>query len=348
MSGADADKDLRSVESGRRFPVLLSGARAALLIALLGTALHAFQTIDPFYLRLFEDGEAAFVAGDHAKAVKDLEVAVFGLSADRLRSARSCVYLALSHSSLKNTEKSRHLLRRAVGLIGKDDPGSIGLAGEALNAYERLIENLPAGPDAQPEEAAPPVWEKSRVTTLPPITKPAVDPAQVKKLEGRLGAEPDNNALSLRLGGPLLRPEQPPQGREAHAGPPQEGPRRDHGDLSSLAGSVLPKGPQEGPRRVPQGHRSRLGRKDHEGHRPPLDRIYHAVPECFGAEKKPRFLSELSRPQRPPDRAQAAHRCGGPREGLGPPQGRKQLARRFLDRVEPLIYTEFSPSGTKS
>jgi tetratricopeptide (TPR) repeat protein len=197
MSGAD--KDLRPVESGRKFPFLLSGARAALLIALLGTALPAFQAIDPFYLRLFEDGEAAFVAGDHAKAVRDLEVAVFGLSADRLRSARSCVYLALSHSALKNTEKSRLLLRRAIGLIGKDDPGSIGLAGGALNAYERLLENLSAEPEAQVEEAAPPAWEKSRETALPPMTKPAVDPAQVKKLEDRLGAEPDNDALRLDL-----------------------------------------------------------------------------------------------------------------------------------------------------
>jgi tetratricopeptide (TPR) repeat protein len=176
---------------------LVASALSAILV--LGIGLAAAQGIDPFYLRLFEDGEAAFVAGDHAKAVKDLEVAVFGLSADRIRSARSCVYLALSHSSLKNAEKSREFLRRAVGLIGKDEPASIGLAGGALNAYERLLENLPAAPEAQVDETAPPAWEKSRETAPPTMTKPSVDPAQVKELEGRLGGEPDNDALRLDL-----------------------------------------------------------------------------------------------------------------------------------------------------
>lgn len=175
----------------------LAAALSAILV--LGTGIAAAQAIDPFYVRLFEDGEAAFVAGDHVKAVKDLELAVFGLSADRIRSARSCVYLALSHSSMKNAEKSLEFLRRAVGLIGKDEPASIGLAGGALNAYERLLENLPAAPEAQVEEAAPPAWEKSRETAPPSMINPAVNPAQVKELERRLGKEPDNDALRLDL-----------------------------------------------------------------------------------------------------------------------------------------------------
>ena len=181
----------------------LTVALSAILVLVIGLA--AVQGIDPFYVRLFEDGEAAFVAGDHVKAVKDLELAVFGLSADRIRSARSCVYLALSHSSMKNAEKSLEFLRRAVGLIGKDEPASIGLAGGALNAYERLLENLPAAPEAQVEEAAPPAWEKSRETAPPAITKPTVDPAQVKELERRLGKEPDNDALRLQLGDLYVR-----------------------------------------------------------------------------------------------------------------------------------------------
>jgi len=193
---------VRAITVGK-VPSLLAAALSAILV--LGIGLAAAQAIDPFYLRLFEDGEAAFVAGDHAKAVKDLELAVFGLSADRIRSARSCVYLALSHSSLKNAEKSREFLRRADGLIGKDDPGSIGLAGGALNAYERLLEKLPALPEAQAEGTPPLAWEKSRETVSPPMTRPAVDPAQVKELEGRLGKEPDNDALRVHLGDLYVR-----------------------------------------------------------------------------------------------------------------------------------------------
>lgn len=181
----------------RKVTRLLAAALSAILV--LGIGLAAVQGIDPFYLRLFEDGEAAFVAGDPAKAVKDLELAVFGLSADRIRSARACVYLALSHSSMKNAEKSQEFLGRAIEFIGKDDPGSIGFAGGALNAYERLLENLPVAPEAQVAEAAPPAWKKSREIAPPSMAKPAVDPAQVKELERRLGKEPDNDALRLDL-----------------------------------------------------------------------------------------------------------------------------------------------------
>jgi tetratricopeptide (TPR) repeat protein len=168
------------------------------------------QAIDPFYLRMFEAGEAAFVAGDHAKAVKDLELAVFGLGADRIRSAKACVYLALSHSTLKNPDKSSLFLMRAAGLIGKDSPASIGLAGGALNAYERLLQALPAASETKPGEAAapvwekpvdaaPPVWEKPKEIAPSPVSKPAVEPSQVKELEGRLGPEPDNDVLRLNL-----------------------------------------------------------------------------------------------------------------------------------------------------
>ncbi len=178
-------------------PFLFAVALAALLP--LAADLAAVQAIDPFYLRMFEAGEAAFVAGDHGKAVKDLEVAVFGLSADRVRSAKACVYLAVSHSALKNADKSSQFLRRAAGLIGTNDPAEMGLAAGALSAYERILGALPAAPEAKPKDAAPPVWDKPREIAPPPAAKPAVDPAQVKELEGRLGSEPNNDALRLSL-----------------------------------------------------------------------------------------------------------------------------------------------------
>lgn len=195
--------DLFRAVSGRKTTRYITAALSAVLV--LVTGLGAGQAIDPFYLRLFEDGEAAFVAGDYAKAVKDLDVAVFGLSADRVRSARACVYLALSHSSLKNAEESRQYLRRAAGLIGKDDPSSLGLAGGAQNAYGRLLESLPPAPETPANEAAPPVWEKPRETPPSQVTRPAVDPVRVKELEGRLGKEPDNDALRIQLGDLYIR-----------------------------------------------------------------------------------------------------------------------------------------------
>ena len=61
----------------------------AVLFALffLSARLLSAQAIDPFYLKLFQDGEASFRARNFAEAAKDLEVAVFGLAADQMKAA---------------------------------------------------------------------------------------------------------------------------------------------------------------------------------------------------------------------------------------------------------------------
>lgn len=176
---------------------VVAAALAALIT--LGTGLAASQAIDPFYLRLFEDGEAAFVAGDHAKAVKDLEVAVFGMSTDRVRSAKACVYLALSYNMLKNKDKSLQFLVRAAGLVGKEGPGFLGLDKAAMNGYERLIQDFRIIPGA-PEEQTGVVWEKASVEPPAQKTRPPVDPSRVRELEARLKASPDNPAIRYDLG----------------------------------------------------------------------------------------------------------------------------------------------------
>ena len=173
---------------------------AAVLAALiaLGTGLWASQAIDPFYLRLFEDGEAAFVAGNHAKTVRDLEVALFGLSADRTRAAKACIYLGLSHNTLKNRDKSRQFLVRAAGLVGKEGPEYLGLDMAALNGYERLIEDFRITPGA-PEVQTGVVWENAAAEPPAQKTRPPVDPSRIRELEARLKALPDEPAIRYEL-----------------------------------------------------------------------------------------------------------------------------------------------------
>jgi len=183
------------------------GKRACFLFIIALTAIflpfdaqaQSAQAIDPFYLRMFEDGEAAFVAGDHAKAVKDLEVAVFGLSTDRVRSAKACVYLALSYNTLKNRDKGRLFLVRAVGLVSKEGLESLGLDKAALNSYERLVEDFRITPGA-PEEQTGVVWKNAFVEPPAQKTRPPVDPSRVRELEARLKASPDDPAIRYDLG----------------------------------------------------------------------------------------------------------------------------------------------------
>ena len=184
---------------GKRMMLIRSLAMAILLALFLPSArLLPSQAIDPFYLRLFEDGEAAFVAGDHAKAVKDLEVAVFGLSADRIRAAKACIYLGLSHNALKNRDKSRQFLVRAAGLVRKEGPGSLGLDIASLNGYERLIEDFRITPGA-PEEQTGVVWENTGAEPPAQKTRPPVDPSRIRELETRLKASPDEAAIRYEL-----------------------------------------------------------------------------------------------------------------------------------------------------
>ena len=187
---------MRTITVGK-VPPLLAAALSAILV--LGIGLAAAQAIDPFYLRLFEDGESAFLAQDYAKAVKDLEVAVFGLSADRIRAAKACIYLSLSHNALKNMDLSRLFLARAAGLVGREGPGSLGLDKAAMNGYERLVEDYRITPGT-PEEKTGVVWEKAVAESPVEKIRPPVGPTRIRDLEARLKVSPDDPAIRFELG----------------------------------------------------------------------------------------------------------------------------------------------------
>jgi len=148
---------------------------------------------------LFQDGEAAFRARDYAKAVKDLEVAVFGLSTDRMKSAKACIYLSLSYNALKNRELTRQFLSRAITLLGNDSPRSLGLDVAALNNYERLIEDFRITPGVSEEQAGV-VWEKAEAEPPARRTRLPFDPSRVRKLEALLKASPDEASIGYELG----------------------------------------------------------------------------------------------------------------------------------------------------
>jgi TonB family protein len=78
------------------------------------------QNIDPFYLQRLESGERAFLAGDIESAVKDLEIALFGLRGDKALKAKAFLYLGLSQYSLKNSKKAEEYLRNAKNILGMD------------------------------------------------------------------------------------------------------------------------------------------------------------------------------------------------------------------------------------
>lgn len=69
------------------------------------------QQVDPFYLRLFDDGLAAFNRNDFEEAFENLKIAAFGLLDEPDLLGEAFVYLTLSAYNLKKTDQVEYYLR---------------------------------------------------------------------------------------------------------------------------------------------------------------------------------------------------------------------------------------------
>lgn len=67
--------------------------------------------VDPFYLRLFDDGLAAFNRNDFEEAFENLKIAAFGLLDEPDLLGEAYVYLTLSAYNLKKTDQVEYYLR---------------------------------------------------------------------------------------------------------------------------------------------------------------------------------------------------------------------------------------------
>ncbi len=106
----------RALESSQ--PILSRSLLVFCLLAILaGNQLPAQQVaagssqVDPFYLRLFDDGLAAFNRGDFEEAFESLKIAAFGLLDEPDLLGEAFVYLTLSAYNLKKTEQVEYYLR---------------------------------------------------------------------------------------------------------------------------------------------------------------------------------------------------------------------------------------------
>jgi|GEM_PF-6431242 len=165
MKGLDFRRPKRAAGRSRESFVLAAwlGLAAAVLslpaaVPGLGPAGRAAwpsrQDVDPFYLKLFAGGEKAFLAGNRASAVRDLEIAVFGLARDPKLAAKAYVYLALCREAIQERDKSRQALARAAALMGPEGAGSLGLDEATLAELGKLSRS--AGIDVGLPAPSPP------------------------------------------------------------------------------------------------------------------------------------------------------------------------------------------------
>ncbi len=112
---------------------LHKGLLFLVVVILIGCSDLMCQETDAFYKNLFKKGEKSFLAKNYKEAVKELEIAVFGLYKEKELRGKAYVYLSLSHYYLKDRKKCEKYLREAFDLLGDE-----GIKKLELDKPERL------------------------------------------------------------------------------------------------------------------------------------------------------------------------------------------------------------------
>ena len=108
-------------------------------VMLLGNPDLTCQETDAFYENLFKKGEKSFLAKNYKEAVKELEIAVFGLHKEKELRGKAYVYLSLSHYYLKDRKKCEKYLREAFELLGDEGIKKLELDKPTRSDVEKLI-----------------------------------------------------------------------------------------------------------------------------------------------------------------------------------------------------------------
>jgi len=109
-----------------------------ILMVLLSGLVSAAQEVDPFYLNLLAKGEKSFLNGDHKEAVKNLEIAYFGIRAKGEIKAKACVYLGISYYYLKNSAEGTKYLQEAKEILGEEGISTLDIDQSTKLEFIRL------------------------------------------------------------------------------------------------------------------------------------------------------------------------------------------------------------------
>ena len=158
------------------------------------------QQVDPFYLRMLENGKTSFQNEQYRDAITELEVGIFGLKDQPRLQGEGYIYLALSHYYLKEMIQAENNLAKAIvileveGLLQSDLPDS-----HQKMLKELLVEFEFRGPEVE-QDAGVPVIEPER-----PLDPEAEIPARperieaIQNLEERIQSHPKEKSAYLRL-----------------------------------------------------------------------------------------------------------------------------------------------------
>lgn len=127
-----------------------------------------------FYEKLLLSGEEAFMSGEYNKAIKELEIAAFGLSQRKYSVAKSYVLISLSHYHLDNRDSAGGFLKDAARLLSEKELKELEL--NISDSDRAVLENLIQEFDVFGAAAETPVLEED------PLSIEKSPPTPVKKV----------------------------------------------------------------------------------------------------------------------------------------------------------------------
>lgn len=135
------------------------------------------ERVDPFYLKLYEDGKYFYQSGDYAGAVSNFEIAFFGFVDNPPKLFECYIYLEVSYSHLKNADKTKYYydeikrLRLQTYLKNLKLPEDLEVKYLELNAaFARLGAKAAGGSGAVASKTEP--KSKSKPESQPPVSSP--------------------------------------------------------------------------------------------------------------------------------------------------------------------------------
>jgi len=164
-------------------------AFGAVYLFLLVVPIISMQVIDPFYTRLLKNGKRAYLEGDYAGALENLEIAAFGLFPDKILQAEAYTLMALCRYHLREFQESRELLTKALGLMEEEELSELVLPEKARSELSGLLVRFELAGYEKPKPQVRIVRKRDDLS--PPVIGPGKDAGELAAdLERRIKADP--------------------------------------------------------------------------------------------------------------------------------------------------------------
>lgn len=140
--------------------------------------------VDPFYLRLLEEGKSLFAQNKLTEAVKNLEIAAFGLIEERPRLLEAYVYLVVSNYRLRQVSRAAFFTSEIERLNLKPEFDRANLQAELYNQFLEMESIL---------------WRLALAALSRPFTKGRAISASSPISSSQPGRPPESGKMNLSL-----------------------------------------------------------------------------------------------------------------------------------------------------